>query len=205
MSAIALPSINWRYLAAMAGCAVALPALVLLAISGEVRVPLAAALAFPLLALAAVNVRASIMAAMVFLILLGDLRRALIPIAGWSGMDPLLLVGPAFALLIGAAALGTGALKLDTPLAKWAAGLMLVMAVQIFNPLQGGLAVGVAGIIFLMAPLFWFWVGRAYATPDLMKRFLCTIVVPLGLIATAFGFYQRFVGYLPYQMEWYWT
>jgi hypothetical protein len=114
-----------------------------------------------------------------------------------------LLVGPVFAILISAAALGGGQLRIDTPLARWTAGLVVVMAVQIFNPTQGGIAVGVAGIIFMMAPLFWYWVGRAYATPELMSHLLFRVVLPFGLAATAFGFYQRFVGYLPYQMEWY--
>jgi len=204
MTSLSLPSVNWRLAGAVAACAVALPAMVLLAIEGQVRIPLAAAVAFPLLALAAINIRLAIVAALVFLILLGDLRRALIPIAGWSGMDPLLLVGPAFAVIICGAAMGNGELKLDTPLAKWAAVLTGWMALQIFNPLQGGLPVGVAGVIFLMAPLFWFWVGRAYGTTELMRRVMFGVVLPLGLAATAFGFYQRFVGYLPYQMNWFW-
>jgi hypothetical protein len=204
MTTISLSRVSWRAVLPLAACAVLLPALVLLALKGQVRIPLAAAVAFPLMALAAVNIRVAILAALVYLIILGDLRRILIPIAGWSGMDPLLLVGPAFALIVSAAALGTGELRFDTPLSRWAAALMLVMALQIFNPAQGGLAVGVAGIIFLMAPLCWFWVGRAYGTTEMIQRLLVSVVLPLGLIATAFGFYQRFAGYLPYQMEWYW-
>lgn len=204
MTNLALPSVNWRQIGALAACALTLPVMVLLAMEGQVRIPLAAAIAFPLLALAAVNIRLAIVGAIAFLILLGDIRRALIPIAGWSGLDPLLLVGPAFAVIICGAALGTGALRLDTPLSRWAAALTAVMALQIFNPLQGGLQVGIAGVIFLMAPLFWFWVGRAYGTPELMRLVLFGVVLPLGVAAMAFGFYQRFFGYLPYQMNWYW-
>jgi hypothetical protein len=204
MTSISLPRINWRTVIPAAACAIMLPALVLLALKGQVRIPLAAAVAFPLLALAAVNIRIAILGALVYLIVLGDLRRILIPIAGWSGMDPLLLVGPAFAVIVCAAALGTGTLRLDTPLSRWAAALFIVMALQIFNPAQGGLAVGVAGVIFLMAPLFWFWVGRTYATPELMHRLLFFVVLPFGIAATAFGFVQRYSGYFPYQMEWYW-
>ncbi len=204
MTNLALPAVNWRQLGALIACALTLPVMVLLAMQGQVRIPLAGAIAFPLLALAAFNIRLAIVAAIAFLVLLGDIRRALIPIAGWSGMDPLLLVGPAFAVLVCGAAMGTGALRLDTPLSRWAAALTMVMALQIFNPLQGGLQVGIAGVIFLMAPLFWFWVGRAYGTEELLRSVLFYVVLPLGIAATLFGFYQKFFGYLPYQMNWYW-
>ncbi len=187
----------WAGLAAVAAAAVAL------ALRGDGRVALALVAAVALVALAAVRLRAAIGAVLVMLVLVGDVRRLLIPLVGWSGMDPLLLLGPALALVLCGAAVASGEVRLDTPLARWTAALMAVMTLQIANPVQGGLAVGLAGVLFLMAPLFWFWVGRSYAPPQFVRRVLLAAVLPLGLAAMVFGFYQKALGYLPYQMAWY--
>ena len=184
-------------------CALLFPLLFYAASEGRGREVVALAVAFPLIALAAIQIRAAIVLAIVYVVLLGDLRRLLIPLVGWSGMDPLLLLGTGLAVAISGYALTQGELTLDTPLARWAAALMALMALQMFNPKQGGLAVGVAGVIFLMAPLFWFWVGRTYASQEFMRLLLFRVLTPLGIAAMLFGFVQVFYGYLPYQMLWY--
>jgi len=92
---------------------------------------------------------------------------------------------------------------LDTPLAKWVLLLMGIMALQIFNPRQGGLIVGIAGVMFLMVPVFWFWIGRTFANPAFMRTLLYKVVIPLSILAALMGLYQIFYGYLPYQMTWY--
>jgi len=79
---------------------------------------------------------------------------------------------------------------------------MVVMMLQMLNPRQGGLIVGVAGALFYIIPLLWYWIGRTYATPGYLNQVLFSVVVPLGGLATAFGLYQTFYGYLPYQELW---
>ncbi len=153
-------------------------------------------------AMATVNVRAAILAVFAYLTVLGDLRRLLIPVFGWSGTDPLLMVGSVFALVVTAGALVNREIRFNTRLAKWTLGLMAIMVLQIFNPKQGGLMVGLAGAMFLIVPICWFWVGRTYATPAMLRTLLYGLVVPLSLLAAAYGTYQVFFGYLPHQQRW---
>ena len=169
---------------------------------GYGRMAVAAIVLGVLVALARLNVQASIVAIIVFVSFLGDIRRMLIPFLGWSGNDPLLMVTGMMAVLLCGSAIVQGRVKLDTPLAKWTLALNVIMVLQIFNPKQGGLIVGVAGVIFLFVPLLWYWVGRTYATPGLVRLMLYRVVVPIGVIAAVMGTYQVVFGYLPYQQEW---
>lgn len=137
-----------------------------------------------------------------FLIVLGEARRALIPWMGWSGQDPLLMVAPAVAVLLVAGAVLHGEARLSTPLARWTALLMGVMVLQMFNPLQGGLAVGVAGALFYMVPLCWYWIGRAHASAELLDTLLYRVAVPLAAVAAVMGIYQAYYGLLPHQAAW---
>lgn len=193
----------WREVLVFGLCVASVFTVTTLVMVGQVRLAVTVVATGLLVSLAMVRVQAAIIAAIIYLVLMGDLRRLLIPVAGWSGTDPLLLVGTAFAALLCAYGWSSKAIRLDTSLARWIFALMVVMLLQIFNPQQGGLQVGVAGTIFLLAPLLWFWVGRTYATPAFIKILLFKVVVPLAVLATLMGYYQKLYGYLPYQMEWY--
>lgn len=200
--------VRWRperpgFLVLVLLCVVLLPILSIAAIEGRGREAVALAILFPLITLAAFHVRGAIAVTFAYLVLVGDLRRLLIPIVGWAGLDPLLLLGSVMSTLICGAAVARGAIRLDTPLARWGLGLTVVMVLQIFNPKQGGLIVGVAGCIFILTPLLWFWIGRTYATVEFVHALLYKVLLPLGLAAMIFGFVQVLSGYLPYQMTWY--
>ncbi|SHL06321.1 hypothetical protein [Rhodothermus profundi] len=173
-----------------------------LLLTGHGRLALTLMLLELFVAMATVNVRVAILAVFAYLIVLGDLRRLLIPLFGWSGLDPLLVVGSVFALVVVAGALVNREIRFDTKLAKWTLALMAIMVLQIFNPKQGGLMVGLAGAMFLIVPICWFWVGRTYATPAFMRTLLYGLVLPLALVAAAYGTYQVFFGYLPHQQRW---
>lgn len=174
-----------------------------LLMAGHLRIAIILTLATLFVALARIRIQAAILASVVYLVFMGDFRRLLIPLVGWTGADPLLLLGPAFAIFLFGYAVASGSIRLDTPLAWWTAALMAVMALQVFNPRQGGLMVGVAGLLFFMVPLLWFWIGRTYATPSFMKTLLYKVIVPLAVLAMLMGYYQTFFGYLSYQMQWY--
>lgn len=174
-----------------------------LVVNGKPRVATTLTVSLMLVTLTFIDIRLSILATLAYLVLLGDLRRLLIPVAGWSGSDPLLLIGPVFAIILFGYAWASKSISAGSALAKWMIGLMLIMTAQIFNPQQGGLIVGVAGIAFYLVPLLWFWIGRAYATPELIRTLFNRIIVPLAIAAGIFGLYQVLVGYLPYQLQWY--
>lgn len=174
-----------------------------LIIAGEVRLAITTALSFIVLVLAVAHIQTAIFAVIVYLVFMGDARRMLIPLVGWSGADPLLLISPIFALALGAYAWAARRITIDTPLTGWVLALTGVMALQMLNPLQGGIMVGVAGALFMLVPLLWFWIGRAYATEDFMQTLLLKVLLPLAGLAAVMGYYHTFYGYLPYQETWY--
>src|SRR5205823_6330019 len=112
--------------------------------------------------------------------------------------DPVLLVGPAVALLLFALALVKGRLSRDSKLSRWVAVLMVIMVLQIFNPLQGGLAVGLAGALFYLVPLLWFWIGQSWGSAIFTEKVLFRVVIPVAVAGSLLGLYQAFFGLLSY-------
>jgi len=178
-------------------------AIVTLVLAGYARIAVAFTAVSVILTLAAIRVRFAIVATLVFLFFLGDLRRLLIPVAGWSSTDPLLLVGPAIAIVLMGNAVLTGSTSADTPASRCMIVLMAIMILQVFNPRQGGLIVGIAGVMFQLIPLFWFWIGRTYGSKSFLNTLLFRVVLGLSGLALLFGVYQSVFGYLPYQLEWF--
>jgi hypothetical protein len=80
--------------------------------------------------------------------------------------------------------------------------LLIVMIVEMVNPQQGGVTVGVTGALFYVVPVLWFWVGREIATPVVVGKLLYNCIFPLALLAAIMGFSQNFIGFLPYQQTW---
>jgi hypothetical protein len=152
--------------------------------------------------LAVYSRRGAAIAALVLLAVLGDYRRYIGFFEGYPMSDPLLLVGPAAGAFLLGLALLEGRVRLTTWLARSIAALMLVMTVEIFNPLQGGLTVGFAGALFYLAPLTWFWVGRAYATREFMQVLTFRVLIAIGVCAALLGLYQTFYGWLSFERLW---
>ena len=192
-----------RSIALILGGGTGTAVLIALAILGEARLAFAAAILTILLGLASLCIRWAILGAFVYLTLLGDIRRWILPFDAWSGADPLLVVGPVTAIVLWAVAFNSGRVDFDTPLSRWILLLMGIMILQIFNPIQGGLMVGMTGAMFLLVPLLWYWVGKSFGSEALLRTFFFRLVVPLACIAALLGFYQVAFGYPEYQMEWY--
>jgi hypothetical protein len=135
-----------------------------------------------------------------FLNLLGDIRRIVAASFGQPTLDLLLLVGPGMALVLAFPLLSR--VRLRDPLSKAMIVLLVVMIGEIFNPQQGGLSVGVSGILFYIAPVLWFWIGRELASPAVVERLLYNVLFPLALAAGILGLCQNFIGFLPYEQAW---
>ena len=140
-------------------------------------------------------------ASLVYLALIGGVRRWLIPLVGYSGNDPLLLVVPAV-LVARAMTLrkqkGVHHSSRLTTMTLWLLGLMLLQAC---NPLQEEIAVGIGGIVFYVIPMLWFFVGRQYGTVGGTRLLLRTIVV-IGILAASYGLYQTWYGFNAGEMAW---
>jgi hypothetical protein len=166
------------------------------------HIVIATILALLLCGIALQNRRSAIVVTTVFLAFQGDYRRYVGYFAGFPENDPLLLVGPLAALVLFSCALLDRRTSMRGGLAKLVGALMVIMVLQIFNPLQGGLQVGFAGALFYLVPLLWFWIGRAYASSELIDFLTFRVVLVVGVAATLWGIYQSFFGLLGFEQVW---
>ena len=145
--------------------------------------------------------RGAIAAALVLLSVLGDYRRYVGYFEGYPLTDPLLLVAPAAALLLLGHALLRRRRARRTALAWLVLALMTLMVIEMFNPAQGGLQVGIAGALFYLAPLLWFWIARAFASREFAAQFTW-LVIAVSTAAMLLGLYQTYFGLLPFEQRW---
>jgi hypothetical protein len=73
--------------------------------------------------------------------------------------------------------------------------------VEAFNPLQGGLAVGFGGLLFVLVPMLAFWVGRALCSDAQMRRLFLLLAV-LAIAAAGYGLVQTYVGFPSWDERW---
>jgi hypothetical protein len=137
-----------------------------------------------------------IVLALAFLVVMGLLRRLLIPAAGWTSYDPLLLVIPVVAVVVFIRLQRQHRRPLlDDGLSRLVLALLLLTLLESVNPLSGSLVANLAGLLFLAAPLVWFFIGR-----QIMDRRLVTLVlgsaIVLGVCNAAYGMVQA-VGAMP--------
>jgi hypothetical protein len=135
-----------------------------------------------------------------WLLVLGSIRRIVTGVSPSGASDVLLLVGP---ITLGALVVGTKPLRshlAPTRLSRAVVVLSVVVFVSAFNPAQGSLLAGVAGLIFTFVPLLAFWIGRAI--PDRVLLRLLQLVVLGGVAAAAYGLFQQFVGFPWWDQRW---
>jgi hypothetical protein len=77
-------------------------------------------------------------------------------------------------------------------------GLALLGA---FNPLAGEVASGVVGLPIALAPLVWYWVGRAVLRPVHFVR-LGWLVGALAALVAAYGLFQAYGWFTPFDEAW---
>jgi hypothetical protein len=156
------------------------------------------ALAIPMLA----SLEAGLIAMMIFEPLRGFIRRAQFLFLPYTQSDPIHVVTPLITLLAFVVLVQRRSLRvfIETPLAKLVSVLALVYFLQIFNPLQGGLAVGFSGALFILVPVVWFYFGSS-VKPEFLRTAMCVMVV-VGLIASLWGLYHLAVGFPAFEQYW---
>ena len=149
-----------------------------------------------------VSLEAGLLAMVIFEPFRGLLRRMQYLIVPYSNSEPIHLLTPfvalfAFLLVLNRHKLGA---FVATPVAKAVSILALICAIQIFNPLQGGLFVGLSGGLFILVPMLWFYFGQ-----HCDRRFFSRVikaVVFLGILASLYGIYQLTFGYPAFELTW---
>ena len=149
-----------------------------------------------------VSLESTLVAMMLFEPLRGLLRRAQYLIVDYAGEDPIHLLTPLVTLMAFAMLLRSKRLNMfrATPLAGSVSVLGLIFALEIFNPLQGGLLTGLSGAMFLLVPMVWFYFGQSVS-----EKFIHTalrLVVLAGIVASLYGIYQMMFGYPAFEQYW---
>ncbi len=155
-------------------------------------------MALPLL----VSLEAGLIAMMLFEPVRGLVRRAQYLLVDYTSQDPIHVLTPLVTLLAFALLLKSQRLSMfrATPLAGWVSLLGLIYFLQIFNPLQGGLAVGLAGAMFTLVPLIWFYFGQSVKDEFITNAL--RLMVALGIVTSLYGVYQLLFGYPGFEQYW---
>lgn len=158
-------------------------------------------------AIALRDARQGLLATMVYLLFVAEIRRLLILVVGWSPADPLLLAGPfVLALLITTIYLvgRRSPIPSGDRLTQMIAALTVLSLLSIVNPLAAGVAAGVGGLFYWGPPLGWYFIGRAVIDDGLFER-LIRLLIWCGTAIALYGLWQGFVGHPPWDAIWYQT
>src|SRR5882672_8489140 len=149
-----------------------------------------------------ISLEAGLVAMMLFEPLRGFLRRVQYLFLPYSQTDPIHVVTPLVTILAFAMLLQRRRLAIfrETPLAGLVSLLAVIYFLQIFNPLQGGLTVGLSGALFVLVPVVWFYFGQAIKPQFLETVF--PLMVALGLITSLYGIYHLAYGFPGFEQYW---
>lgn len=149
-----------------------------------------------------VSLESGLIAIILFEPFRGFLRRAQYLFVPYSQSEPIHLLTPlvtfaAFLLLLNRQKLQ---IFHATPLAGIVSLLAVIYFIQIFNPLQGSLFVGLTGGLFFLVPVVWFYFGQSVEAGFAPKAL--RLIVILGLAASFYGVYQMVFGYPTFEQYW---
>lgn len=140
--------------------------------------------------------------ALIYLSILGGVRRNLIPIMGQFHIDPLLVVVPLTVGLLWFGKLLRLQIPLDNPIAKVRAVLLaLMLTIGLLNPSQGGVTVALGGAMFLVIPVLWSFIGRDLGDRKTLRT-LYTVALIIAACGALYGIYQTLYGFTKGEEMW---
>lgn len=142
--------------------------------------------------------RLALQLVLVYLVLLGFIRRFLIPFVGWSFFDPLLLVGPAAALTFVLTDDETPPRR--TVVSATGSFLLVWSIVEILNPSEPDVWQALQSMLFYAGPLLWLFVGRRLSRDE--HEMVMRTVLGMGVLVVLHGLYHSFVGLLSFELTW---
>jgi hypothetical protein len=168
---------------------------------GGIRIALFVSVAALLAGLGFLSPRTMLYALFAWLAALGLVRRLVDNIAPETDSDPLLLVAPLALAVLLMVAMHSGRSRPRTPLSTAVLVLTVFVLLGAFNPLQGSLEVGLAGLLFMLVPLLGFWIGRNLCD-DRTLTTLLKVVAVLAVPAAVYGLVQAFRGFPSWDESW---
>ncbi len=115
--------------------------------------------------------------------------------------DPLLIIGPAILFFLIVVVGNRGAFRARGSLAKTVLIFNVWSVLEALNPAQGGVTVGLGGLLFVLVPMMAFWIGRSLID-DAEAIALIKLVAWLGVLAAAYGTYQTFSRFPSWDQAW---
>lgn len=188
----------------MIGCVIALVVAGIAVVGperGATRAAVAAVFGCLLAYICVVSPREGMRAVLVWLAFLGLTRRLASEVLADPERDALIVVAPFAAGVLCLRSLLDGAWRARGRLANCVGLLAAVMLLQVFNPRQGDLLVGLVGLLVWFAPMLWFWIGRQYVDVRGAQR----IVGLTGLVCVAgalYGLFQFTVDFPAWDQHW---
>jgi hypothetical protein len=76
----------------------------------------------------------------------------------------------------------------------------LIYFLQIFNPAQGTITVGLSGALFMLVPVAWFYFGQTIKPQFIETAF--RLLVVLGILTSLYGLYQLIFGFPSFEQYW---
>jgi hypothetical protein len=175
------------------GLAATLPAFIQVALAVSVGVLLCVAcISFP---------GAAGVSLVAWLAVLALVRRLLDGSGIGGSSNPLLLVSPVAVAILVLAAGRRGAFRSRTSLTNHVLLLNVFVLLSAANPLQGGLSVGLAGLLFVLVPMLWFWLGRAVIDDRRLAQ-LFRVIALLSVPAALYGLFQVYRGFPWWDARW---
>ncbi|HSX23152.1 MAG TPA: hypothetical protein VLE97_10305 [Gaiellaceae bacterium] len=151
-------------------------------------------------ALALVNPRHLFYALIVWLGMAAFVRRLFTEIVPPSSHDVLVLVGVLGVVSLTVVAYAYGAFRDRSRLANGVLVFSVLALLGAANPKQGGVAVGLAGLLFVLVPMLAFWIGRTLDdhTLSVALKIIAVIAIP----AAIYGLAQTLSGFPYWDADW---
>jgi len=186
----------WASVSILLGLAVSI-----LLVRGEIR--LLVLMLLGVLSLCCLSPRRGVFILTTFLPFMYLLRRLVLTMQEFDKRDPILLFPVITAgLMLFSVLLFYGPVLLryfrNSALMKTCLFLVAIFTLQVFNPLQGGLLVGVAGGMYFIIPILWIAFGVLLKREDIGRLF--KLVMTIGTITALYGLYQHFYGLFAFEV-----
>ena len=149
-----------------------------------------------------ISLEAGLVAMLLFEPFRGLIRRAQYLIVDYSQLDPIHVLTPLVTLMALAKLVQRYRLNVvrATPLAGAVSILAAIFLAQIFNPLQGGMMIGLSGAMLMLVPVSWFYFGQVISSR--FMRVALQLIVALGIVTSLYGVYQLIWGYPQFERYW---
>jgi len=150
------------------------------------------------LGIASLKIENGIMAIFIYLPFMAFIRRFIYSFSSYISIDPILIVCDMlivlmFSYLIICEKSRISSFYTNNRLVKASFLLLLLFSLQIFNPLQGNLMIGLAGAKFYIVPLLWLFIGL-FVSKKFIEKILYLVVI-IGFITALYGLRQNFLGF----------